>query len=278
MAIKVIADSSNDMNERHREQYEVDLVPFKLIIGDDEYVDDENLDVLDFIRHMVETPLTPKSACPSPNDFLERLDPEVDNYIVTISSALSGTHNSANLARQMFLEKYPEAFCHVFDSKAASIAETLISQKVHDLNRAGVPRAELVRRVEAYITKMRTFFIAESLDNLMKNGRISKVTGTIATALDIKPVMGANDDGEIVPITKARGTKRAYKKLVAEILANAPDAADRILAISHVNNVERAEKLREELESKAQFKEIQIVQTGGLSSLYCDNQGIIVAF
>jgi DegV family protein with EDD domain len=266
------------MNSRHHEQYEVDLVPFKLFIGDEEYVDDEDLDVLAFIRHMVETPLTPKSACPSPNDFFERLDPEVDNYIVTISSALSGTHNSANLARQMFLEKYPDGFCHIFDSKSASIAETLISQKIHDLHRAGVPRAEIVRRVDAYIAKMRTFFIAESLDNLMKNGRISKVTGTIATALDIKPVMGANDDGEIVPITKARGTKRAYKKLVSEILANAPDASERILAISHVNNLERAEMLKEELERKTSFKEIQIVQTGGLSSLYCDNQGIIVAF
>lgn len=280
MAIKVVADSSLDLNNKLEETYglTVDLVPFKLYIDEVEYADDEKLDVYSFIDQMVKSPVVPRSACPSPMDFYNSLSKEDDNYIVTISSKLSGTYNSAVLAKNMFVEEFKDKFVHVFDSKSASIGETLVSLKIFELHNKGLVREELVNQVEKYISEMRTFFVSESLDNLMKNGRISRLKGTIAAVFKIKPIMGTNDLGEIILYEKARGSDRAFERMAEMIVENAGNAKEKILAISHVNNEAMAVRLKQLVNDKTNFKDIVIVQTGGLSSLYCDNKGIIVAF
>lgn len=280
MAIKVVADSSLDLNNKLEETYglTVDLVPFKLYIDEVEYADDEKLDVYSFIDQMVKSPVVPRSACPSPMDFYNSLSKEDDNYIVTISSKLSGTYNSAVLAKNMFIEEFKDKFVHVFDSKSASIGETLVSLKIFELHNKGLVREELVNQVEKYISEMRTFFVSESLDNLMKNGRISRLKGTIAAVFKIKPIMGTNDLGEIILYEKARGSDRAFERMAEMIVENAGNAKEKILAISHVNNEAMAVRLKQLVNDKTNFKDIVIVQTGGLSSLYCDNKGIIVAF
>ena len=280
MAIKVVADSSLDFDNKLIEAYDlaVDLVPFKLYIEDVEYADDEKLDVYKFIDQMVKSPTVPRSACPSPMDFYNSLNHELDNYIVTISSQLSGTYNSAELAKKMFLEEYKEAFVHVFDSKSASIGETLVLLKIHELERKGLVREELVTQVEKYISEMRTFFVSESLDNLMKNGRVSRLKGAIAAVFKIKPIMGTNDAGEIILYEKARGSERAFQRMAEMVCENVGNAKEKVLAISHVNNEAMAIRFKEMVKEKSSFKDIVIVQTGGLSSLYCDNKGIIVSF
>lgn len=278
MAIQIIADSSNEMNEEIMKEYPVSIVPFKLYLDGVEKIDDENLDVIKFIDDMVNSKLLPKSACPSPEDFMNQIKSDCDSYIVTISSRLSGTYNSAMLAKNLYLEDFKEKFIHVFDSKSASIAETLVSIRIHELSRLGHTKNDLVDKVENYIGEMKTFFVSESLDNLMKNGRVSKFKGTLATALKIKPIMRANDEGEIEMIDKARGTTKAYNRLAEIIEENAVNQEEKIIAISHVNNLERANWLKGEMEKRCKFKKIIVLQTQGLSSLYCDNQGVIVSF
>lgn len=277
MSMKVIADSSNDMTEDLKKQYPVQLIPFKLTLDGREYVDDETLDPIAFISDMVASKDVPRSACPSPNDFMTAFEGEEDCFVVTISTKLSGTFNSAKIAKDLFLEEHPEKKIHLIDSKSASIAETLISMKVHELIQLGNDFNEIVEQVTNYVESMTTFFVSESLDNLMKNGRISRFKGVIATALSIKPIMGA-DDGEIRMFDKARGSTKAFERLVQMIIENARAVEDRVLAISHVNNPLRAASLKEEISKYCPFKDIIVVQTRGLSSLYCDNQGIIVSF
>lgn len=280
MGINVIADSSQDLNGRIIEQYglEVGIIPFKLYIDEVEFVDDDSLDVIGFIDKMVGCSTVPRSACPSPMDFVQGLKKGMDNYIVTISSKLSGTHNSAELAKNMYMEESEEHFVHVFDSKSASIGETLVTLKIDELHKKGVLRDELIEKVENYISEMRTFFVSESLENLMKNGRISRFRGTIASVLNIKPIMGTNDAGEIILYEKARGSEKAFARMADMIVENAGDSTEKILAISHVNNESMANRLREMVEKKKRFKDVIVVQTKGLSSLYCDNKGVIVAF
>lgn len=280
MGINVIADSSQDLNRQIIERYglEVGIIPFKLYIDEVEFVDDESLDVIGFIDKMVGCSTVPRSACPSPMDFTQGMKNGMDNYIVTISSKLSGTHNSAELAKNMYMEENDQNFVHVFDSKSASIGETLVTLKIHELHEKGIVRDELVERVEAYIAEMRTFFVSESLENLMKNGRISRFRGTIASVLNIKPIMGTNDAGEIILYEKARGSEKAFARMADMIVENAVQSDDKILAISHVNNETMAYRLKEMVEKKKRFKDVIIVQTKGLSSLYCDNKGVIVAF
>lgn len=277
MGFKIIADSSNDMTPELQLKYPVEIIPFKLTLDGREYVDDEQLDPIQFITDMSAAKDIPRSACPSPNDFLEAFEGEEDCFVVTISSKLSGTYNSAQIAKEMYLESHPEKKIHLVDSKAASIAETLISMKLHELIEKGLDFNEIIEVITGYVNGMKTFFVSESLDNLIKNGRISKLKGVLATALSIKPIMGA-EDGEIRMFDKARGSNKAFDRLVEMIMENAKSVEDKILAISHVNNPTRAEHLKVELQTRCGFKDIIIVQTRGLSSLYCDRQGIIVSF
>lgn len=278
MSIQVIADSSNEMDNDLMEKNPVEIVPFKLYLDDMEIIDDENLDVIEFIENMIKSKTLPRTACPSPEEFMRKIKESGDSFIVTISSKLSGTYNSAILAKNLYLEEVKSKFIHVFDSKSASIAETLISIKIHELHNLGYAKNELVEKVESYISDMTTYFVSESLDNLIKNGRISRLKGTIATALKIKPIMGATDEGEIELIEKARGSSKAYTRLAELIEEKAVNQEEKILAISHVNNPERANWLKEEMEKRCNFKKVLVLQTQGLSSLYCDNQGIIVSF
>ncbi len=278
MSIKVLADSSCEIPTDLRGNEGIISVPFKLYINDVEMVDDEQLDVISFIDKMVKSSVLPRSACPAPNDFQVHFDGEEDCYIVAISSRLSGTYNSAMLAKSIYLEEVPNKFIHVFDSKSASIGETLVAMKVLELDKLNFKKETLVEKVNEYIAGMTTYFVAESLDNLMKNGRMSKLKGTIATALNIKPIMGADGDGEIKLIDKARGSARAFQRMLDLIVENAKNAEERVLAISHVNNLERAMWIKDELLKRCNFKDIIVIQTSGLSSLYCDNQGIILAF
>lgn len=278
MPIKVIADSANDMNPELKERYNINLVPFKLYIDEQEYVDDENIDVNQFIEKMGKSPSAPRSACPSPGDFLEHLNGDEDCFLVTISSKLSATFNSAKLAKDMFLEDFPEKFIHIFDSKSASVAETLISMKIHDLYRQNLANLDIVNHVTKYIDDMKTYFVAGSLNNLIKNGRISKLKGAFATFLRIKPIMGADEDGNIQLIEKTRGHDKTFSRLVEIICENAKFVEDKVLAIAHVNNFERAKWLKDEIMKRRKFKEILILPTAALSSMYCDNKGIIIAF
>jgi DegV family protein with EDD domain len=274
---KIIADSSLDINEE-LEELNISFAPFKLYLDKKEFIDDEKLNVVDFIKQMGEYPGVPKTSCPAPQDFLNLFEETKDNFVVTISEALSGTFNSAKLAKKLFDEKDYEGFVHVFNSKSASVGETLVGVKIKELLDKKISRDILIENVEKYIGNMRTFFVSESLDNLMKNGRISKFKGTMALIFNIKPVMGTNTKGEIILYKKCRGVKKAYNTLKNIVKENAGDTSDKILAISHVNNVERANYLKEMFEKECKFKKIIVVQTGGLTSLYCDNQGIILAF
>jgi len=278
MAIKVIADSSNDMSPELKERYDVQLVPFKLYIDEKEYVDDENIDINRFIDEMGKSPNAPRSACPSPGDFMEKLHGDEDCFMVTISSKLSATFNSAKLAKEMFLEDVKEKFIHVFDSKSASVAETLISMKIYELYQQNIPNIDIVSHVTKYIEEMKTYFVAGSLNNLIKNGRISKLKGAIATFLKIKPIMGADGDGNIQLIEKTKGVEKTFSRLVEIIAENSKYVEDKVLAIAHVNNIERAKWLKEEIMKRCNFKEILIIPTAALSSMYCDNKGIIIAF
>lgn len=274
--IKIISDSSLDLNDALEEKLDIHKVPFKLYIEDEEIVDDATLNVVEFIEKMKKSAKLPRTACPSPNDFMEMFKGEEDVFGITISSKLSGTYNSAMLAKDMFLEEVKKNI-HIFDSKSASVGQTLIGLKVSEMIEQHIDFDKIVEDVENYIKNMKTFFISESLDNLIKNGRIPSWKGRLAMALKIKPIMTAND-GDIEIFEKVRGSNKAFERLANIIQERSENASEKVLAISHVNNPERAKSLKARIEELCNFKDVVIVPTHGLTSLYCDDQGIILAF
>lgn len=277
---KIVADSSTDVDKSFLEKFPVTLVPFKLYLDGKEYVDDSALDVDQFVADMKLIVNTPKSACPSPNDFLEHFTGEEDEiYVVTISSKLSGTYNSAVLAKNIYESENPgKKFIHIFDSLGAAAGETLVTRKIHEFKSLGMQKDELVEKMTDFIANMRVLFISESLNNLIKNGRISKFKGLIATTLNILPIMGVDGKGEIQLVEKVRNSNKAYSRLIEIIVAELGKNGRDIVSITHVGNPERANQIEEGVRALENVKEIINVKCAGLSSLYADRKGVIVAF
>lgn len=280
MKFKILADSCCDLNEELKKKLKISLVPFKIDVDDKSFIDDENLDTNKLIEAMKASPNPIKTSCPSPGDYLERYrDADVDNiYVITISKNLSGSYNSAVLAKNILEKDEPHKRVHAFDSKSASVGETLVALKIHELIEEKFSHSEIVEKVEKYIKEMKTFFILESLDNLIKNGRISKTKGLIANVLNLKPIMGSDGDGNIELVESVRGTKKAFKRLVELIGEKGEKLEEKVLAISHANALEKALELKEEIKQRYNFKDIILVKQAGLSTAYANEGGIILVF
>lgn len=276
---KIIIDSCGELTEELKQDGHFCNVALELDVDGYRIRDDENFDQLDFLKRVKESQVGPKSSCPSPEEYMDRFKGEADHvYVVTLSAQLSGSYNSAVLATNLYKEEFgDDKQIYVFNSKSASIGQTVIGRKIQEFEEAGFSFDEVVTKVEAYISTMNTFFVLETLETLRKAGRLSGLKAMVANTLNIKPVMGSTKEGSIQQLGQARGMKKALAKMVQDVVENTPDSANRILAISHCNCPERAQYVKECLEQAATFKEIFIVDTAGVSSMYANDGGVIIA-
>jgi DegV family protein with EDD domain len=257
-------------------------IPLTLTVDGHDIIDDETFDQADFLKRVAASPTSPHSACPSPEKYIESMRGDYDNiYIITLSSQLSGSYNSACLARDIYLEELedddmPPKNIHVFDSKSASIGETLIGRKIAEFEEAGLSFDEVVKETDKYIQSQHTFFILKTLETLRKAGRLSGLKAMIANTLNIKPIMGSTPEGTIQQLGQARGMMKALDRMVDSMLSVTGDTAGRVLAISHCNALGDVTVLKEKIEKKASFKDIVIVNTRGVSSMYANDGGIIM--
>ncbi|GLC28825.1 DegV family protein [Clostridium omnivorum] len=278
MPIKIVADSSCDLNDDLREKMNITLVPLTLELEDKAYIDDDNLDLKTYLKHMAECKTSPKTACPSPDDYINSYKGEESVFVVTLSSKLSGSYNSAELARNIYIDDIGNKFIHVFDSLSASVGQTLVSIKIHDLAKLNISELEIVEKVNNYIKEMKTFFLLESLEHLAKAGRLNPIIAKVASMLSIKPIMGSTDEGTIRLVEKSRGYKKAFSRFVDIIGEEGKNLEDKILGIAHCNCLDRALSFKEEVLKKYNFKDIVIVDMNGLSSTYADDGGLVIAF
>ncbi len=276
--IRIVADSSCDLNEDLKERLDINLVPLIISLGDTHYKDDESLDVSKLLDDIASYADAAKSACPSPQDFIEAFKDQGSVFVVTVTAALSGTYNSAILAKDLFIEEQSDKFIHVFNSKGSSVKQTLIAVKIQELIDQKVSESEIVEKINAYIEKQKYYFQLGNLDTMIKNGRIPKFKGIIANALNIKPILYANDQGEVELYANVRSEKKSIRMLVDLIEDQCDDISERILGISHCEALEKAELLKKEIEARYNFKEVFIVPMRGLSSTYTNRGGITLSF
>ena len=276
--MRIVADSSCDLNEDLKKSLNVTLVPLTITVGQEHFKDDENLDVSKMINAIEHCKEMAKSSCPSPQEFIDAFKDAGSVFVVTLTSALSGTYNSAMLAKDLYLKEYGDKFIHVFDSKGSSVKETLIAMVIKAMIEEKRTEMEIVEHVNAYLEKQKFFFQLGSLDAMIKNGRITKLKGIIANALNIKPILYANELGEVELYENVRSEKKSIRKLVEIIGEHCDDFSDRILGISHCEAPEKAEILKAEVEARYNFKKIIIVPTAGLSSVYASRGGLTIAF
>jgi DegV family protein with EDD domain len=277
MDFKIVVDSSGEFTEEMKADPRFESVPLILDVDGESIVDDETFVQADFLKKVADSPNCPKSSCPSPESFRRAFDCGAEHvYAVTLSAELSGSFNSAMLGRDLLLEEKPDQKIYVFNSRSASVGETLIAMKIAECEEAGMTFEEIVQAVEAYIASQNTFFVLENLDTLRKNGRLSLVKAFVASALKIKPVMGATDDGTICQLDQARGINKALVKMVDYVTERTADSANRVLAISHCNCAERAEIVKEGIMARMKVKDAVVLDTRGLSSMYANDGGVIV--
>ncbi|HHU81434.1 MAG TPA: DegV family protein [Firmicutes bacterium] len=274
--VKLITDSAGDINKDLCGKFT--RVPLAIRVGDREFVDDEELDLKELLRAMKESTEAPKTASPSPWDFLREYTGEDCVFVVTISSQLSGSYANAVLAAEMARKKKLTRFVHVFDSKNATVGQTLVTLKVLELIEEKRAETEIVEEVNDYIENLNTYGFLESIDNLVKSGRVSKMMARLGSALNIRLVFGRSPEGTIDLVEKVRGTKRAMQKLVDLIAETGSNLEKKICGIAHINCFEKAQQLYDKIRERFNFKDVIIFDGSGITTVYGNEGGLVIAF
>ena len=278
MSFKIIVDSCCDLTPAQLREECFVKVPLTIRVGNHTIVDDDTFDQGELLWRMKESETAPQSACPSPMQYLEAFDCGADDlYVVTLSALLSGSHNAAAQARSIWLEDHPGANVHIFNSCSASAGEVLVALKIQELAQSGMDFTTVVDQVSRYINEMQTYFVLETLDNLRKAGRLSRVQSLVTSTLRIKLLMGATPEGEICKKGQAMSVKQALNKMVA-LMADDLKHVGKRLSIVHCNCLERAFYVKELAMKQCRFDEILVSDTGGIATMYANDGGIVVAY
>lgn len=278
MSFKIVVDSCCDLTAQMRKDPCFAVVPLTIHSNGSTFVDDETFDQADLLWSMKQSEAAPSTSCPSPQSYLDAYrSGDQDIYVVTLSALLSGSHNSAEQARLLLEEEHPEVNVHVFNSCSAAAGEVMVALKIRELAGSGMPFKHVVREVEQFIYRMKTLFVLETLENLRKNGRLTKLQAVVTGALKIKLFMGATPEGEICKLGQALSMKQALGKMV-DRMAEDPDHKGRTLAISHCNCLERAFQVKALVEAKCAFSNVIILEARGITTVYANDGGIVVAY
>lgn len=272
MKYQILVDSASDLMSDYLVDSEIGfkVVPLTINVGEKEYVDNDSLDIQKMLDDMHASKKS-SSACPAPESFLREFDNAEYTFIVTITSKLSGCYNSAVVAKNSYSK--PENIC-VIDSKAVSGTEILIVDKLVELIKQGLSYQKIIEQINAFRDKKSLFFILQKFDNLVNNGRMSKIAGLIASKLVIRPICIAYE-GEIKIAKKIIGIKNTFSKLIQMICEKAKDFSKETLIITHCYAEEEANLIKSDLEKKCNFKEIRILSMRGLCSYYALEKGLI---
>lgn len=279
MGFKIVVDSCCDLTGQMLKDPRFIKVPLTIRSNGSSFIDNETFDQADLLWAMKQSEEAPSTACPSPQSYLDAYQgpEEEDVYVVTLSALLSGSHNSAEQARMLMEEDHPNKNVYVFNSCSASSGEVLVALKIRELAESGAPFKHVVREVEQFIYQMQTMFVLETLENLRKNGRLTRLQSVITGALKIKLLMGATPEGEICKLGQTLSMKQALSKMV-DRMANDPAHAGRTLAICHCNCLDRAFQVKAMAEQRCKFAHILILEAGGITSVYANDGGIVTAY
>ena len=278
MTWKIVADSGCDYRQLENLAFDTEFVsvPLKIQVADQVFVDDANLDIDKMMETMYATSEASKSACPSPDDYLRAFEGAKHIFVVTITGTLSGSHNSAQLAKNIYLEEHPDTQIHVIDSLSAGGEVDLIVEKINGLINQGLSFEEVVEVITTYQEKTKLLFVLAKVDNLVKNGRLSKLIGAVVGLLNIRMVGEAGETGTLELLQKARGAKKSLQAAYDELI-KAGYAGGRIV-MAHRSNEKFCQQLSELLREKYPQANIKILPTSGLCSFYAEDGGLLMGY
>lgn len=278
MTWKIVADSGCDY--RTIENIAVDTlfesVPLTIQVGNEIFIDNAQLNIDDMMKKMYATSSASKSACPSPDDYMKAFDGASNIFVVTITGTLSGSHNSAQVAKKLYLEEHPDVNIHIIDTLSAGGENDLIIKKLNFLIGQGLSYEEVVTEITAYQTKTKLLFVLAKVDNLVKNGRLSKLVGAVVGLLNIRMVGEASQDGKLELLQKARGAKKSLIAAFDELI-KAGYVGGQII-IAHRNNLKFCQQFSEMVREKFPQAVIEVIPTSGLCSFYAEENGLLIGY
>jgi len=282
MAIRFFTDSSCDMPSQWIQEKGIHIVPLKISFGNETFLDRVNLSVEQFYNKMRNYPELPKTAAPSPYDYQEVfeqiMEPGDDAIIISLSSALSSTYQSAKLAVEMFQEDHPDHRMEVFDSKNGSVGLGLIVLQLAKMRDDGNSYEEITEKAPALIKNTFTFVLLETIENAVKGGRVDRVKGMIASMLNIKVLLHVSQEGTVEILDKARGSKNALKRFFDLVEEFGGNFEERVLAIAHSNCEEKAIQVKQMLEEKYKTAKIFMTEIGPTIGTYASEGGLLISF
>lgn len=274
MDYKIVADSSADLI--NLKEVPFCSAPLKIITDQKEYVDNNNLDVVGMIDDLKSYSGKSSTSCPSVSDWLNTFGNTKYIFCVTITSNLSGSYNSAVIAKNEYESVNPGCKVFVIDSLSAGPELKLIVEKLEELILLGKEYEQICKDITEYQKHTKLLFMLESLTNLANNGRVGKTTAKIAGILGIRLVGKASDQGTLESLDKARGEKKGLNS----ILQNLKDLGYKggKIRISHCLNQPLAELLSTVLKSEFGATDIEIYPAAALCSFYAEKGGMLIGF
>ncbi|OHO36719.1 fatty acid-binding protein DegV [Streptococcus sp. HMSC034F02] len=278
MTWKIVADSGCDY--RTIENLAVDTlfesVPLTIQVGNEIFIDNAQLNIDNMMEKMYTTSSASKSACPSPDDYMKAFDGASNIFVVTITGTLSGSYNSAQVAKRLYLEDHPDVNIHIIDTLSAGGENDLIIKKLNLLIGQGLSYEEVIKEITTYQTKTKLLFVLAKVDNLVKNGRLSKLLGAVVGLLNIRMVGEASQDGKLELLQKARGAKKslvaAFDELIKEGYAGGQ------IIIAHRNNPKFCQQFSEMVRKRFPQAVIEVIPTSGLFSFYAEENGLLMGY
>ena len=275
--IKIITDGSCDLSHEVLNKFNINVVPLGVSFGEEHYTAGVDIDNKEFYAKMKDSKELPKTFCPSPENFCKEYQCEEDKIIViALSSKLSGTYNSASLARDLYLSEHKEKDIRVIDSMKGSIGAGLLLIKAAKMISEGKDIDEIVEAIENLKEKISFYGTLETLENAIKGGRINPLAGKIIGALNFKAIVQIKD-GVVKPIDKARGESNSIKKVANYITSSIEDTKDKILCLMHANCPEKAHKLLSIIEKTHKFDEVYISEVGPVMGTYTSEGAVLGA-
>ncbi len=272
--IKIVADSSANILDL--KGIEFAAASMKVIAGDKEFVDNGDLDVNDMVDFFSGYKGRSQTSCPNSSDWVEAFGDADDIFCVTITSGLSGSYNSACIAKQMFESENEGKRVCVIDSLSAGPELKLIIEKLEELITAGVDYKDICREIQDYTQKTGLLFMLESLNNFAANGRVSPAVAKIAGFLGLRIVGRASDEGTLEPLNKCRGEANSLSTILSHLKKQGLNSGK--VRIAHCRNNSAAEKLKELINKALPKAEIKISELRGLCSYYAELGGLLVGF
>lgn len=252
----------------------IESAPLMIYTDEVSYIDDEDMDVHNMLDTLADYKGRSYTACPGTESWLKAFEGGDVIYVVAMTSGLSGTYNSAMVAKDIYLQEHPDAKIEVFDTLSTGPESKLVMEKVIELDKSGCTFDEVCSKIKEYMEKTRLFFALGSLHNMGQNGRVNKVLVSAIGLLGISIIATASEEGKVKPIAKARGEKRVIKHMMEEILGAGYKGGK--IRISHVENESLANKVADGIRDHYKDADIEIYPAGGLCSYYAERGGILV--